>query len=137
MTPDVSAHSFDRPRERSAPSGFTGHALGGDVVTHFFTGPTLIVAIKPSCDGCHDFVFSALEELRHVTTVVVSRDDSESAEWANAVQTVFIAPELMDALDIKWPPFYVLLDPQRQLVLTEGVVFGPAQVAAEIASYLH
>jgi hypothetical protein len=136
VTPDVSAHSFDRPRERPAPSGFTGQTLSGDVVTRTFTSPTLIVAIKPSCDGCHDFIHSSLDELNHVTTIVVSRDADEQAEWTEAIQPVFVAPALMDALDIKWPPFYVLIDPTRQLVLTEGVVFGAAQVASEIASYL-
>ena len=136
MTPDVSAHSFDRPRERPAPSGFTGHTLGGDAVSKTFTSPTLIVAIKPSCDGCHDFIHSSLDQLNHVTTIVVSREADEHAEWTEAVQPIFIAPELMDALAIKAPPFYVLIDPTRQLVLTEGVVFGPAQVASEISSYL-
>ena len=136
MTPGVSAYSFDRPRERPAPSGFTGHTLSGDAVTKTFTSPTLIVAIKPSCDGCHDFVHSSLDELNHVRTIVVSREADEQAEWTKSLQPVFVAPELMDALDIKWPPFYVLIDPTRQLVLTEGVVFGPAQVASEIASYL-
>jgi hypothetical protein len=39
-------------------------------------------------------------------------------------------------LGIRWPPFYVLIDPAVQRVITEGVVFAPSQVAAEIAPYL-
>jgi len=136
VTPDVSAHSFDRPRERPAPTGFTGRDLKGDEFDHSFSGPTLIVAIKPSCDGCRDFLFSPLDELGHVTTIVVSREENEIDEWVGAVRTVVVAPTLLDELDITWPPFYVLIDPQRQLVVTEGVVFAAAQVAAEIAPYL-
>ena len=136
MTPQFAAHSFDRPRERPTLPGFSALTLDGESLEHTFRTRTLVVAIKSSCDGCRDFVHSPLEELRDVTTVIVSREADHLGEWTNALQPVLVAPELLDALDVKWPPFYVLIDPQRHVVLTEGVVFAPAQVAQEIASYL-
>jgi hypothetical protein len=47
-----------------------------------------------------------------------------------------VAPDVLKELEIRWPPFYVLVDPQERRVITEGVVFAPAQVASEIASFL-
>ena len=96
--------------------------------------PTLVVAVKPDCDGCREFIEGDLEELGGLRVVPVARDDG-AGEWARARREVVVAPELLDELDVRWPPFYVLLGPGRQL-LAEGVVFGPAQVAAEVAPYL-
>jgi hypothetical protein len=128
--------SFDRPRPRPAPSSVTGHTLNGDDVMKTLDVLTLIVAIKQSCDGCLDFVTSPLEELNHVAVLIVSATDDLNGEWADAQHDVVVSPELLVALGIRWPPFYVLVDPETQRVVTEGVVFAPAQVAEEIAAYL-
>jgi hypothetical protein len=42
---------------------------------------------------------------------------------------------VLAALDIRWPPFYVLIDPASRRVVTEGVVFDAAQVARETARF--
>jgi hypothetical protein len=49
---------------------------------------------------------------------------------------VLVAPALLASLEVTWPPFYVLIEPATRLVVCEGVVFAPAQVATEIASFL-
>jgi hypothetical protein len=128
--------SFDSPRGRPAPTSISGHTLSGESVTHEMSGLTLVVAVKTSCDGCRDFVHSDLEELSDVTVLIVSATNDLTGEWDGAVQQVIVAPEALTALDVRWPPFYVLVSPDEQRVLVEGVVFGPAQVAAEIAAYL-
>ena len=128
--------SFDAARERPAPSSFAGVTLDGNAVTHTFEGRTLVVAVKTMCDGCRDFVNSTLDELDNVTVLIVSGTDDPDGEWVNARQQVLVAPELLKELDIKWPPFYVLVDGLRRQVVSEGVVFGPSQVALEIAPYL-
>ena len=130
------AHSFDRPRERAAPASVHGHWANGDEVTVALDGLTLIVAIKAHCDGCTDFVHSTLDELRGVKVLVLSESQDLEGEWANAVQPVLVAPDTLRELDVRWPPFYVLVDPATSRVVTEGVVFGPAQVAMEIAPHL-
>jgi hypothetical protein len=128
--------SFDAPRERPAPGSFTGLTLQGDAITHNFDDLTLLVAVKGMCDGCRDFVSSDLHELGTLSVVIVSATGDEHGEWEDARQSVIVAPDVLEVLDIRWPPFYVLIDPLRACVVTEGVVFGPAQVAEEIASYL-
>jgi hypothetical protein len=129
--------SFETPRPRPAPDVLAGHSLRGDEEVRALRGLTLIVAVKQSCDGCRDFVFSNLEELRGTPVVIISATGDLNAEWADAVQPILVAPDVLAELDIRWPPFYVLVDPQERRVVTEGVVFAPAQVASEIAPFLN
>jgi hypothetical protein len=128
--------SFDAPRPRSAPDVINGTTLQGEHVTLTMTESTLIVAIKQSCDGCRDFVRSSLRELDGVPVVILSATGDTGEEWVDAVQPILVAPDAIVQLDIRWPPFYVLVDPHERRVISEGVVFGPAQVASEIAPYL-
>lgn len=128
--------SFDAPRPRAAPDVIHATTLQGASVTKELSETTLIVAIKQSCDGCRDFVRSPLSELDGVAVVIISATGEADGEWSDAVQPILVAPGAIDELDICWPPFYVLVDPRARRVITEGVVFGPAQVASEIAPYL-
>ncbi len=136
VTSEFNARSFDRLRHRVAPDSLRGHWSNGAEVTLDLTEVTLVVAIKSDCDGCREFLHSDLDELR-LPVVVISAGDDESSEWRDARQSVLVSPETFRLLDVRWPPFYVLIDPLERRVLTEGVLFGPAQVAAEIAGYLH
>jgi hypothetical protein len=131
---DFHAHSFDAPRERSAPRELSGRTLNGVGWRRVLEQMTLIVAVKPNCDGCRDFVDGELSELDDIEVVIVSATADD--EWRNARQEVIVSPETLTALDVRSAPFYVLIDVARQRVATEGVVFTPAQVAAEIASFL-
>jgi hypothetical protein len=131
---DFHAHSFDAPRERSAPRELSGRTLNGAGWRRVLEQMTLIVAVKPNCDGCHDFIDGELNELDDVDVVIVSAIADD--EWRNARQDVIVSPETLTALEVRSAPFYVLIDVTRQRVATEGVVFTPAQVAAEIASFL-
>jgi hypothetical protein len=135
VTPDAGTHSFDRPRERAAPASLSGHWLNGEPVTIDLAEPTLLVAIKHQCDGCREFVHSPLSELEGQRVVIVSATDDPDGEWAGSLQPVLVAPDVLAALDIRWPPFYVLIDPESRRVVTEGVVFDSAQVALETARY--
>ena len=128
--------SFDAPRVRPAPDTIKGTSLDGDPISKTLVGLTLVVAIKQSCDGCRDFIFSGLNELPDVPVLILSATGDNNGEWTGSLQQVIVAPQLLSDLDIRWPPFYVLIDPEQRLVVTEGVVFGPAQVASEIGSFL-
>jgi hypothetical protein len=130
------AHSFDPPRDRPAPREIRGLSLGGEEMRRSLSGPTLIVAIKPDCDGCRDFIHSDLHELTNVEVVVVSATRGGD-EWESARQRVLVAPDFMNELDVLSPPSYALIDPKASRVICEGVLFGPAQVASEIALYLN
>ena len=132
----MGVNSFDRPRERPAPRVFEGHWLSGEPARVELHQTTLLVAVKANCDGCRDFVNSPLDALRGVDVVFVGATPLEGNDWLASRHPVLIAPALLEALEVRWPPFYVLINPLTQRVLTEGVVFGPDQVAAEIERYL-
>jgi hypothetical protein len=135
VTPEFNARSFDRPRERAAPCSLEGHWTEGEETTLALTEVTLVVAIKAHCDGCREFINADLDELA-VPVLVVSVHDDESSEWRDARQPVFVSPDSFRVLDVRSAPFYVLIDPMAGRVVTEGVLFGPSQVASEIAPYL-
>lgn len=114
----------------------TGHWSNGGEVSIELTATTLLVVIKSNCDGCREFLFADLRELANVDVLFLAGTDDEHHEWADAPRPVLVAPDSLVALDVKWPPLYVLVDPVAGVVRTEGVLFGPSQVAAEIASSL-
>lgn len=132
----IRARSFDAFRARPAPSVLKGRSLAGNDRFLLVKRLTLVVAVKPHCDGCHDFVFGDLRELEGVEVVVVS-STSGDAEWSGAVQPILVAPELMNELGVRSAPFYVLIDPSKSLIVSEGTLFSPAQVASEIARFLN
>lgn len=136
MTGEAGAHSFDHPRVRAAPSEAEVHTLAGSAVTVRFDRPTLVVAVKPACDGCAEFVVGELAELRGVRVVVVTASPEGDAEWAASARPVLVAPQLLAALDVRSAPFYVLVLPEGPTIVAEGSVFSPAQVAGEIAPHL-
>jgi hypothetical protein len=133
VTSEFNARSFDRPRDRVAPDSFLGHWSDDVEVSIHLTDVTLVVAIKSNCDGCREFLDSDLGDFS-VPILVVAEE--ASTEWRDARQPVFVSPDALRLLDVKWPPFYVLVDPAARKVLTEGVLFGAQQVAAEIAPFL-
>jgi len=136
VTSDFRAHSFDNPRPRRAPTSFSGRDADGLEFTRTLAGPTLVVALKTSCDGCREFVAAALEEFDGLDLVLITATSDEASEWRGARRPVVAAPGLWTALDLRSAPFYVLVDPELEQVLTEGVVFSPAQVASEIARFV-
>jgi hypothetical protein len=132
----IRVSSFETLRPRPAPDVLTGVSIRGEKEVRNLEGLTLIVAIKQSCDGCRDFVFSDLRELRGTPVVIVSATGDLNDEWAGAAQPILVAPDVLKELEIRWPPFYVLVNPEERRVVIEGVVFAPGQVASEIAPYL-
>ncbi len=135
MTSDFNPPSIDRPRERAAPGTLIGHWSGGVDVTINLTEVTLVVAIKSHCDGCLEFINADVDQLG-APVIVVSADEDDASEWRDARQPVLVSSDALRALDVKWPPLYVLIDPVAGTVLTEGVLFGVEQVASEIAPFL-
>lgn len=128
--------SFDGPRDRFVPTSLSGHWSTGESVNLALSSPTLIVAVKQDCEGCRGFVLSDLDEFVGLRVIVVSATEDVAGQWRGAPQPVLIAPEFLRALEIRWPPFYVLIDPDARRVLVEGVVFGPSQVAQEVHVHL-
>jgi hypothetical protein len=135
VTSEINPRSFDRPRERVAPTSLNGHWSGGAEVLIDLTEVTLVVAIKTNCDGCRAFLDADLSGVG-APVIVISADDDGVSEWRDAGHPVLVSSDAFRQLDLRSAPFYVLIDPMARRVVTEGVLFGPAQVAAEIAPYL-
>lgn len=136
MIPGLRVHSFDEPRPRRAPTSFRAYDAEGHALTRRLERMTLVVALKSSCDGCREFVASDLEGLEELDLVFIVATIEESREWRGARRPVVTSSELWDALEVRSAPFYVLVDPARERVVSEGVVFASSQVAAEIARFL-
>jgi hypothetical protein len=131
MTPS----SFDKSRDRLVPTAFDSK-LGKNNHRVSFSSTTLLVAVKPDCFGCRDFVQSDLSVLTGCDVVIISRDEDLHGEWREAPNTVhFVDQDVFDTYDIRWPPFYLLIDNVSGRVLTEGVVFGPSQVEEETRAF--
>ena len=123
----MSPTSFDPARERRVPT-----RVGGERGVAEIVGPTLVAVVKPACDGCRAFTHGGLGPLDDLPVLIVSA--SGGAEWADAAREVLVAPEWVEASGVRGAPHYVLVD-ATGLVLTEGVLFSPAQVAAEVAPH--
>jgi hypothetical protein len=126
--------SFDAPRDRPAPPVLRGRTPEGEDRSIEVREWTLVVAVKPHCDGCRAFIEGDLHELEQVSVVLVSK--TPYVEWRTATQPVLVAPAIFADLEIRAAPFYVLIDPRTLRVVAEGSLFSPAQVASEIAPYL-
>ncbi len=124
----MSPTSFDPPRRRRVPT----RLRGGPGATEEITATTLVAVVKPGCDGCRAFTHGDLGPLAGLSVVLVSA--SASPEWDDAARDVVVAPEWVEASGVRGAPHYVLVDGSG-VVLTEGVLFSPDQVAAEVAAH--
>lgn len=124
------------PRPRPAPPQWPIEGPTGILGTFTLTGPTVVVVVKADCDGCRSFFHGAAAALAPATLHLVTRDDPALAAFSGAEPTVWRATALLDELAVRWPPVYLLLAPDPPRVLSEGVVFSPEQVRAELEPYL-
>lgn len=128
--------SFDTTRERPAPAFYDGLTLLGEPVRGTFSRRTLVIAAKADCLGCQAALESPVGAFGATDVLIVGRVSTDEPWWHRSAHPVIVSPSLLEALDVRWPPFYVLIDGERGVVLREGVVFGPDQVAAEVAPLL-
>ena len=126
--------SFDAPHERPAPRALVGRTLDGEEVSLELGRMTLVAAVKSHCDGCRTFLESDLAEFANVDVVIISATQEE--EYRASQHVVIVAPDVMVELEIRAAPFYVLIDSSTSMVVAEGSIFSPAQVASEIAPYV-
>ncbi len=116
------------------PSSLTGVDSQGVRVTVTFARRTLVLAVKPNCDSCHDFLSGPPTAFEGFDVVLVSA--TPFAEDVIVAGRLLVAPEWMAQARIVTAPSYTVIDPSEGRVVTEGVAFAPSQVAREIATYL-
>jgi hypothetical protein len=110
--------------------------LQGEMVQGQFVSPTLILAVKEDCLGCQSVLEAPEGAFGDVAMMIVAARPSAEPFWRTSQHRVLVSELLLQELDVRWPPFYVLIDPLSEKVLSEGVVFAPDQVREEIAPYL-
>jgi hypothetical protein len=118
------------PRDLPAPQSWRLTDADGATVTYDVTKPVLVVAVKANCDGCRPFYRDELTGLENVDVVVVTREFAE--EFRDAVRPVYVAPELLDALVVRWPPLCVMVAADPARVVAEVVPFGVKHVVEEL-----
>ena len=106
--------------------------VDGATSTFVVSGPVLIVAVKADCDGCRSFYSGDVGALDGIDVIIVAAEVAGVREFASASRRVYAAPDLLAALGVTWPPFFVLVAPAPARVVVEGIAFSPEQVAAEI-----
>lgn len=93
-----------------------------------------MIAVKPNCDGCRDFLEGSLPEFDGLDVILVSA--AAMVDNAPGTNPVVLATEWMRSSLMVAAPSYMVIDPAEGRVLIEGVAFSPSQVVAEIAHHL-
>jgi hypothetical protein len=124
----VPLQPIDSPRERPAPPVVRGHDVAGVPVTVDLGRPHIVVAVKPSCDGCRSVLDADLSGVTGLPVTFLAA--AADPEWAD--DPVVISPEGLAALESTWPPFFVFV--ADGWVKTEGVVFGAEQIVEAVRS---
>ncbi len=131
----MGAYSFDRPVERPVSLTLVGRGHGGSVERVDIRRRTLIVVVKPYCDGCRDFLSAADDDFAAVDVVLVSAVSDPDGQWRDT-RPVLTAPEWIEAQRLIAAPSYALIDPATGRLIAEGAAFSRSQVAVEIAPWL-
>ena len=128
-------HSFDRSIGRPAPSALVGVDSVGAPVEIVFRRRTIVIAVKPNCDGCREFLGGSLSEFDGLDVVLVSAtamDDNATPR----TNPVVLATDWIKEFLMMAAPSYMVIDPAHGRVLIEGVAFSSPQIAAEIVHHL-
>lgn len=130
------ARSIDPARERPAPRRFVGLRLNGELVQGEFDRLTLILAIKEDCLGCQTVLEASPDAFGDVATMVVAARAAHEPSWETTSHRLLVSELLLQQLDVRHPPVYVVIDPVRERVVGEGVILSVDQVREEIAPLL-
>ena len=131
-------HSFDAPRARQVPTSFGGITPDGEPVSDTFAPHHLIIAVKESCDGCAELLeasYGAYDKLGIEILFLAGAHSNETA-WLDSSHKRLVSPELLTTLDVRWPPFWMLIDGANGTVIAEGVPFGVAHLINEVRAFL-
>jgi hypothetical protein len=149
LDPDEAARALARARP-IPPEGAPGRHVRTELVGRDLDGlelgvelnpPTLVLFLKPHCDGCtelaalvRDGVVGA-EVLGVLPDPAVGLPDEASAQLAGAGGRWLVGPDPFTVLSVRSGPFFCVVDGGGQVVV-EGVAFGRAQVEAHVARAL-
>ncbi|MGH9083801.1 MAG: TlpA family protein disulfide reductase [Acidimicrobiales bacterium] len=137
------------PARRDAPPGPASDLVGTDLAGNPVTvsleagdGRALLVFVSSGCDGCRPFWPAAANPStlgippgEPVVLVTHDRRDEDPAALARLVcdpAGVVMSNDAWRAYRVQGPPFFALVDRSAGRVVTEGVAWAVAQVAADV-----
>jgi hypothetical protein len=148
LTPEEAAAAFASATPiptgrgpRMVRTTFHGVDAGGTAVSVRITGPTVVVALSTTCDGCRDLAevvrggvegFEVLGVLRPPRESVTSTD---VAVFVGSTGHWVIGDDAFEALDITSAPFFCVLDASGACQV-EGVALGRAHVEEHLVRVL-
>jgi len=130
--------SFDAPRARRVPTSFGGITPDGKPVNRNFAPRHLVIAVKESCDGCAELLDAAYGSYDRlgVELLFLAGAHSNETAWLDSSHPRLVSAELLATLDVRWPPFWMLIDGTDGAVIAEGVPFGVAHLIKEVRAFL-
>jgi hypothetical protein len=91
---------------------------------------TLLVIVKADCQACDELVAHDVNVFEGFDVWYLVHD--EATFVSDAPRLLRVSSVTLEALDVRWPPAYLVVDPSSAEVIFEGVVFDAAQIVEEI-----
>ena len=114
-------------------------APDGSRATERIEGPTVVLFLSTTCDGCAELAGLVRSGIDGYATVGMLRapdaglpDDAVTA-FVGAGGRWLVGDAAFDAFDVRSGPFFCVIDARGETVL-EGIAFGSEQVAGHCAA---
>jgi hypothetical protein len=130
-----------RVPSRAVRTTLVGEDETGRASQRSFNGPTLVVFLSTTCDGCRDLAElvrrgrGATEVLGVLRRPVSGLPDAAVDAFVGRSGAWLLGDDAFDALDVRSAPYFCLVD-ATGTVLIEGVAFGSAHVEDHVARAL-
>jgi hypothetical protein len=147
LTPEEAASVLERARPiptqrgpRQVRTTFEGVDPAGARTSVQIAGPTVVLALSTTCDGCRELAEVVADGIEGFDVVGLLRSPSEPPPagegtlWGRGGRWV-LGDDALDALDISSAPFFVVVDATGD-VLVEGIALGRAHLDEHLARVL-
>ncbi|MDE3222968.1 MAG: hypothetical protein KGL79_05995 [Acidobacteriota bacterium] len=122
--------SIDPPRRRPAPLVLRGRDAHGGEREVNLEELTLLIVVKPNCQACEELLAHDARGFEGFNVWYLV--DEELALASDAPRLLRVSAATLATLEVRWPPAYLVVDPECAEVIFEGVVFDSGQIMEEI-----
>ena len=125
--------SIDPLRPRTAPLTLRGHTFDGVACERRLTKLSLLLVVKAGCQACDALLAVGPSAFDGFDVHYLAASDAPVFETFG--RDVLRSSSALEALEARWPPVYLVIDPALREVVAEGAVFDADQVRSEIAPH--